>query len=96
MQHTRVRSKTIRSYGYDRDRSVLEIEFTTGRVYRYYDVPLEEFWRFLKATSKGKFFNSSIRDTYAFAECHGKASDRECDSVRSNARRRQAEDVSPL
>ena len=44
----------------------MEIEFQSGTVYQYVDVPArvyEEFWR---AESKGKYFNCEIRDVYAF------------------------------
>ena len=36
---TLVRSSALRSVGYDQEQRVLEIEFTNGAVYRYFDVP---------------------------------------------------------
>jgi KTSC domain-containing protein len=56
----------MRSVGYQRRGRILEIEFQSGAVYQYVDVPAgvyEEFW---KAESKGKYFNDEIRDAYSF------------------------------
>jgi hypothetical protein len=56
----------VRSVGYQRKGKILEIEFQSGAVYQYFDVPAgvyEEFW---KAESKGKYFKGEIRDVYAF------------------------------
>ena len=54
-------SSVIRSYRYDPLQRKLELQFVSGRRYRYHDVP-EETWRF----SKGEFFNSNIRDHFRF------------------------------
>ena len=59
-------SSVIRSYRYDPQQHHLELEFVSGRRYRYHDVP-EETWRAMRqAFSKGEFFNSSIRDQFHF------------------------------
>ncbi|MBK7181096.1 MAG: KTSC domain-containing protein [Chloroflexi bacterium] len=39
MKRTAVSSSNLASVGYDPARQSLEIEFTTGRVYEYFDVP---------------------------------------------------------
>jgi hypothetical protein len=46
----------------------LLIEFTTSRLYVYFDVPEAEVVRFAAATSKGRYFNARIRDRYRFRE----------------------------
>lgn len=66
MRRVRVSSQTMRSVGYEPGR--LEVEFKTGRVYRYRRVPRTEFLRLLQADSKGRYFNARIRDRYAYSE----------------------------
>ena len=46
----------------------LEVEFVSGRRYRYAPVPPEVAARFRSAFSKGRFFNAHIRDAYPFEE----------------------------
>jgi lysyl-tRNA synthetase class 2 len=59
-------SSVIRSYHYDPAQRRLELQFVSGRRYRYHDVP-EETWREMRqAFSKGEFFNSHIRDQFRF------------------------------
>lgn len=66
MRFIRMPSTAIRRYAYDADRHRLEIEFITGRRYRYADVPPAIADAMARATSKGGFFNRRIRDRYAF------------------------------
>ena len=44
------------SAGYDPTSRVLEIEFATGAVYHYVDVPLDVYQAMLDAPSLGQFF----------------------------------------
>ncbi len=57
-------SSNIQSVGYDSSKQVLEIEFKGSGVYRYYDVPEEEYSGLLDADSIGKYFYGNIRDRY--------------------------------
>ena len=59
-----VSSSAIAAIGYDEDREVLEVEFTSGTAYRYLRVSLDVFESFLAARSKGRFFNKRIKDAY--------------------------------
>jgi hypothetical protein len=59
-------STVIRFFTYDPDRRHLTIVFRSGRRYVYREVPKEVFEAFAAAFSKGEFFNSQIRDHYAF------------------------------
>jgi hypothetical protein len=52
--------------GYERRSKILEIEFQSGAVYQYIDVPARVYEEFWKAESKGQYFNCEIRDTYTF------------------------------
>ena len=66
MQRTLVTSSNIRSIGYDRMSAILEVEFTSGDVYRYFDVPEHLYQQFLHAASHGQFLNDSIRYNYRY------------------------------
>ncbi len=59
-------SSVLSSARYDPDQRLLEIEFRTGRIYRYFNVPMEVFRDLLQAQSKGRFFNRFIRDNYQY------------------------------
>jgi hypothetical protein len=61
-------SSTIKSVEYDDDARELDITFTSGKTYRYFNVPLEIYAELLDAGSKGKFFNDNIKGAFAFAE----------------------------
>ena len=54
----------MRSIGYEAARGVLEIEFQSGAVYEYLDVPESVYSAFQQAESKGQYFNREIRDEY--------------------------------
>jgi lysyl-tRNA synthetase class 2 len=61
-------SSVIADFDYDFERAVLSIEFVSGRIYEYYDVPSDVAADFQSAPSKGTFFNVFIRDRYNFRE----------------------------
>lgn len=61
-------STVIRNFDYRSELRELIIEFVTGRIYIYYDVPEREADAFRAAESKGRYFNFNIRDRYAFRE----------------------------
>ena len=53
---------------YDDEARELDITFTSGKMYRYFYVPLEIYAEFLDAGSKGKFFNDNIKGVFSFVE----------------------------
>jgi lysyl-tRNA synthetase class 2 len=61
-------SSVIAESQYDPEARALTVTFTTGRIYRYRDVPAEVVQAFNMALSKGRFFNVRIRDHYRFDE----------------------------
>ena len=61
-------STVIRSFEYNKGSHALDIEFVTGRRYRYLNVPIRVAEEFQSAFSKGRFFNARIRDEYPCAE----------------------------
>ena len=50
--------------GYDDSTAVLEVEFVSGEVYRYFAVPPSVHRALLAAESAGRFFREHIRDVY--------------------------------
>lgn len=62
MQRERVTSEVLRAVGYDPDRNILELEFTSGDAYRYFDVPPELHAGLMTAGSHGACFAAHIRD----------------------------------
>lgn len=64
MHRERFESSVIASAGYDAIHGVLDVEFTSGVVYRYSLVP-PSVWRALReAPSAGRYFGARIRDVY--------------------------------
>lgn len=62
-----VESSAIRSVGYDDALALLEIEFTSGDVYRYHAVAPSVHAALMAADSKGRYFVAHIRDVYPTA-----------------------------
>jgi hypothetical protein len=63
-----VPSSLIRSFDYDEASKTLLIIFRSGRRYRYLDVPAETHKGLRAAFAKGVFFNTQIRDRFAYTE----------------------------
>ena len=61
-------STVIRRFHYNQRSKTLDIEFVTGRRYRYFDVPQAVADGFSGAFSKGRFFNARIRDEFNCCE----------------------------
>jgi hypothetical protein len=57
-----VDSSAIRAVGYDG--STLAVEFHNGRIYDHPDVPGSIFEDFMRASSKGAYYNQYIRGRY--------------------------------
>ena len=53
---------------YDDEAGELDITFTSGKIYRYLEVPAEIYDGLLDAESKGEFFNASIKDEFVCSE----------------------------
>jgi len=64
MDRIPVKSSNIRSVGYEEDSSTLEIEFNSGSIYRYLDVPESEYEGLMDAGSKGRYLNRNIKGRY--------------------------------
>ncbi len=64
MRRRPVSSSVLRSVGYDDATAILEIEFASGDVYRYFAVPPSVHRALIEAESPGAFFNRSIGPIY--------------------------------
>lgn len=67
MTRTPVNSSNISEVGYDPGSSTLEVVFTNGRVYQYFDVPERLYDDLIQSSSAGQYFNREIRGFYRFA-----------------------------
>ncbi|MER8646666.1 KTSC domain-containing protein [Mesorhizobium sp. M1252] len=60
-------STSISKFDYDPNTRVLSVWFVaSGKHYEFLDVPAEAFAAFKSAFAKGRYFNSHIRNRYAF------------------------------
>jgi hypothetical protein len=71
MHRQTVSSSAISSVGYDERSAVLEVEFSSGAVYDYLQVPEKVYRALLKAPSKGSFVSRRVRDRYEFRKKQG-------------------------
>lgn len=67
MQRIQVESSNILEVGYDQNFATLEIMFSDGKVYQYFDVPQVVYEELVAAPSVGKHFHAHIRGIYRFA-----------------------------
>ena len=66
IQREEVRSSNLASVGYSARAGVLEIEFHSGAIYRYRDVPAAVHAELMSAESKGQYFVRKIRGHFEF------------------------------
>lgn len=67
MQRVQVDSSSISEVGYDQQFSTLEVLFSDGKLYQYFDVPQHVHEALMTAPSVGKFFSKEIRGVYRYA-----------------------------
>jgi len=59
-----VKSRILRSVGYDESSKTLEIEFHSGLVYEYLGVPLKVYKDLLSSDAVGKYFSDKVRNRF--------------------------------
>ena len=64
MEWKEVLSSNIKRIGYD-DKCLL-VEYMSGAMYKYKDVPRSVYKQFLEAESKGRFMNSEVKGKYEY------------------------------
>ncbi len=67
MMRNPVSSSNIASIGYDPESATLEIEFTNGSIYQYFNVPTGLNDELMASLSKGQFLNTYIRNGYPYS-----------------------------
>lgn len=66
MQRTPVDSSSIKAIGHEKN--VLSVEFKTGAVYHYQNVPPSIAQKLMEAESVGGYFAANIRDRFKGAK----------------------------
>ena len=66
MKTIAVDSTTLRTLGYDAERQLLQIEFQNHSIYQYFEVPQAVYEELIQASSKGAYFNRSIRPHFDY------------------------------
>lgn len=64
MRVTAVTSTTLATVAYDDAGRVLQLDFRSGAVYRYFGVPAAVHDGLLRTSSKGRYFNEEIRERF--------------------------------
>ena len=59
-----VKSRILRSVGYDDSTKILEIEFHSGLVYQYLGVPLKVYTDLMRSGEVGKYFSEKVRTQF--------------------------------
>ncbi|HZL26608.1 MAG TPA: KTSC domain-containing protein [Acidobacteriaceae bacterium] len=67
MNVTAVESSTLSAVAYDENRAILQLEFGSRAIYRYFDVPASVHAGLIAAASKGRYFNLAIRGRFRYA-----------------------------
>ena len=65
MKRKYIESSAIKTFGYNTEDQILEIEFHDNAVWQYMHVPEKLFAKFLKASSKGNFFVTCIKGKFS-------------------------------
>ena len=68
MERVPVSSTQAASIGYDPASSTLEVEFTNGSIYQYFDVPQSLYDELVSGPSVGKAVNTLVKQNYRFAK----------------------------
>jgi len=68
MKRIAVKSRSVSAIGYDPATFELEVEFHSGRRYRYQRVPVAAYRMLLQAASIGAFLNEQIKPRFAAKE----------------------------
>lgn len=68
MKRSPVASSNIRSVGYDKNRQTLEIEFSGGTIFQYFDVPEEAYQDIISSASIGRYFQGNIKSKFSYTK----------------------------
>lgn len=68
MEWITVSSSMMSKLRYDKDACALDIEWHGGRIFRYFEVPQDEFARLIQAPSKSQYFFEEMKSKYRCAQ----------------------------
>lgn len=68
MQRSPLASRAVVAAAYDAAGHILELEFTSGRIYQYEDVPPSAYEWLLRTRSKGTYVSRMINGQYAYRD----------------------------
>ena len=68
MRRRLVNSSSVRSVGYDLANGTLEVEYLSGTVYQYFEVPQPTYAGLLAASSIGNYVNTQIKPYFDYTE----------------------------
>lgn len=66
MTRDAVKSSNIGAVGYDYQSKTLEVEFNTGAVYQYFEVPTSIYKDLVGAASVGSYFAENIKGKFEY------------------------------
>jgi hypothetical protein len=79
MERTKLASSAVASAGYDDTTLVLEIEFTSGKIYQYEAVPRSVYDWLLRTPNKGSYVARMISERYSYRDVTAPANVEETD-----------------
>ena len=68
MERIPVDSSNISSIGFDEASNTLEIEFHSGAIYQYFDVPFNVYQEIRESSSIGQYFAQHIKGYFRFVK----------------------------
>jgi hypothetical protein len=66
-----VKSRILRSVGYDESTKILEIEFSSGFVYQYSGVPPKVYADLMHSDEIGKYYSDKVRPKFQTKQVAG-------------------------
>ena len=66
-----VKSRILRSVGYDESTKILEIEFSSGFVYQYSGVPPKVYADLMHSAEIGKYYSEKVRPKFQTKQVAG-------------------------
>jgi len=70
MPRIELNSTGLQAATYQEQLALLELEFRSGAIYRYFGVSGRTYQELLLAKSKGTYFHCHIRDRFSYAKIH--------------------------
>lgn len=64
MHSVAVDSSVLSRAAFSSEHHLLELEFRSGAIYQYFDVPPQTYTELIAADSKGEYFNANIRNHF--------------------------------